>query len=228
AAENSCSFRNPRSTLVGVLRRRIHDTATIIDNPSTSPMIGATTINTSVFVHPFGRITLNQVLQPCRITWRAIAAPASPPINACEDEVGSPHHHVSKSQTIAPTSAASTTYCVMMSSRTKPWPIVLATAVPNRNAATKLKNAAQMTASRGDNTRVETTVAMLLAESWKPLRKSNVSATATVTQSRTIPEFTRAILSLTRVKRSSARRFPAHWRRLLPYRSRFPALPAVL
>jgi hypothetical protein len=32
-----------------------------------------------------------------------------------------------------------------------------------------LKKAAQITASRGDSTRVDTTVAMELAASWKPL-----------------------------------------------------------
>jgi len=52
---------------------------------------------------------------------------------------------------------------------TIPDPTVLATAVPKPNAAAKLKNAAQMTALPGDSTRVETTVAMELAASWKPL-----------------------------------------------------------
>ena len=46
-----------------------------------------------------------------------------------------------------------------------PLPMVLATAVPKRKAATKLKKAAQITASLGERTRVETTVAMLLAAS---------------------------------------------------------------
>ncbi len=46
-----------------------------------------------------------------------------------------------------------------------PEPTVVATAVPNVNAATKLKNAAQTTALPGDSTRVETTVAMELAAS---------------------------------------------------------------
>jgi len=50
-----------------------------------------------------------------------------------------------------------------------PEPTVLATAVPNPNAAMKLKNAAQITALPGVRTRVETTVAMELAASWKPL-----------------------------------------------------------
>ena len=48
-------------------------------------------------------------------------------------------------------------------------PTVVATAGPKVNAATKLKKAAQMTALPGDNTRVDTTVAMELAASWKPL-----------------------------------------------------------
>src|ERR1035441_5475615 len=58
--------------------------------------------------------------------------------------------------------------------------MVLATAVPKVKAATKLKNAAHRTATRGDNTRMETTVAMEFAASWKPLRKSKLSATTTM------------------------------------------------
>src|SRR5579883_2098467 len=97
---------------------------------------------------------------------------------------GSARHQVSRSHTIAPISPAITTYWVIESIWTIPLPMVLATAVPRKNAATKLKNAAQTTASLGESTRVETTVAMLFAASWKPLRKSNVSATRTVMMSR--------------------------------------------
>src|SRR5213082_989108 len=53
--------------------------------------------------------------------------------------------------------------------------MVLATAVPNQKAATKLKNAAQATARNGVRTRVETTVAMELAASCQPLENSNAS-----------------------------------------------------
>src|SRR5579871_109136 len=88
---------------------------------------------------------------------------------------------------MAPTRAASTTYWVTISSWIMPLPMVLATAVPRKKAATKLKNAAQITASLGESTRVETTVAMLLAASWKPLRKSKVSATRMVMTSSSIP-----------------------------------------
>ncbi len=45
----------------------------------------------------------------------------------------------------------------------RPLPMVFATAVPNPNAATKLKKAAQPTAKNGERTLVETIVAMLFA-----------------------------------------------------------------
>ena len=48
-----------------------------------------------------------------------------------------------------------------------PEPTVCATAVPNPNAATKLKKAAQTTALPGLRTRVDTTVAIEFAASWK-------------------------------------------------------------
>src|SRR5205807_6908907 len=68
--------------------------------------------------------------------------------------------------------------------RTRSPPIVLATRVPNIAKATKLKTAAQITAYRGDSTRVETTVAIELAASWKPLVKSKISATKTIKNAR--------------------------------------------
>ena len=58
-----------------------------------------------------------------------------------------------------------------------PLPMVFATWVPSTKAATKLKKAAHSTATCGVSTRVETTVAMELAASWKPFRKSKVRAT---------------------------------------------------
>src|SRR5262245_12848293 len=56
--------------------------------------------------------------------------------------------------------------------------MVAATASPNTASAAKLKNAAQITAQCGRSTRVDTTVAMEFAASWKPFMKSNASATA--------------------------------------------------
>src|SRR5882672_8946387 len=71
-----------------------------------------------------------------------------------------------------------------------PRPMVLATAVPRKKAATKLKKAAQMTASLGESTRVETTVAMLFAASWKPFRKSKIRATTMVMTTSSTSTFT--------------------------------------
>src|SRR5215510_7462822 len=105
-------------------------------------------------------------------------------MRAWDEDVGSPHHQVSRSHTIAPTSPAMTTYCVTESIRIIPPPMVLATAVPRKKAATKLKKAAHSTANFGESTRVDTTVAMLLAASWKPFRKSKISAVTTVMMSR--------------------------------------------
>ena len=71
---------------------------------------------------------------------------------------------------------------------TTPFPTVLATCTPNPKAATKLKKAAQATACIGVSTRVDTTVAMELAASWKPLMKSKTRATAMMSAtSRTAP-----------------------------------------
>ena len=59
--------------------------------------------------------------------------------------------------------------------------MVFATCTPNATNATKLNSAAHPTAMRGDSTRVLTTVATEFAASWKPLLKSNSSATPTMT-----------------------------------------------
>ena len=54
--------------------------------------------------------------------------------------------------------------------------IVAATAVPKIRNDAKLKKAAHATACWGESTRVDTTVAIEFAASWKPLKKSNDSA----------------------------------------------------
>src|SRR5207247_8792172 len=80
-------------------------------------------------------------------------------------------------QTRGPSSPARTTHCSTTHVSTTPLPTVVATWTPKPNAATKLKNAAHTTAWSGVSTRVETTVAIELAASWKPLMKSKTSAT---------------------------------------------------
>src|SRR5262245_37509860 len=67
--------------------------------------------------------------------------------------------------TMAPVRPAKMTDKVTTFRSTMPEPTVWATPVPNRNAAAKLKKAAQMTALPGGRTRVETSVAIELAAS---------------------------------------------------------------
>ena len=71
--------------------------------------------------------------------------------------------------------AQSTVVIVTTSVSTNPLPIVEATAPPT-NAPVKLKNAAIAIACRGVSTRVETTVAIAFAASWKPLLYSKMTA----------------------------------------------------
>src|SRR5262245_15932182 len=129
----------------------------MMTKPSTRPMSGARTMKISVLVQPDAMIALHPAL--------TTAAPANPPISACEELVGKPKYQVIKSHTIAPISAAKITVNVTMWMSTRPAPTVLATAVPKVNAAMKLNAAAQMTALPGDSTRVDTTVAIEFAAS---------------------------------------------------------------
>jgi hypothetical protein len=105
--------------------------------------------------------------------------PIRAPMRAWDDDVGRPRNQVMRFQEMAPTSPPSTMKG-MMSFSTSPslmtLEIVDATATPNVNAAMKLKKAARATALVGERTFVDTTVAMELAESWKPLVKSKTSA----------------------------------------------------
>jgi hypothetical protein len=86
-------------------------------------------------------------------------------MSAWDELVGRPKYQVIRSQMIAPDNPPKITAKLTTSMSTIPEPTVLATAVPKVKAATKLKNAAQMTARPGDRTRVETTVAIELAAS---------------------------------------------------------------
>ncbi len=81
-------------------------------------------------------------------------------------------------QAMAPESAPKITRSSTMWGSMMPVPMVLATCRPNTRNAMKLKNAAQATAQRGGSARVETMVAMELAASCRPFRKSNSRATA--------------------------------------------------
>ena len=108
----------------------------------------------------------------------AVPAPTMPPTSACEEEDGMPSPQVTRFQVMAPVSAPKITAGSMTLASTMPRPMVSATCRPKNRKAMKLKNAAQTTAYCGRSTRVETMVAMELAASCRPLRKSNSSATA--------------------------------------------------
>ena len=68
-----------------------------------------------------------------------------------------------------------------MPDSTIPLAIVAATA-SDRNAPTKFRLAAMITATRGDIARVDTDVAIEFAVSWKPFVKSNANAVPTTIQ----------------------------------------------
>ena len=78
---------------------------------------------------------------------------------------------------VAKAGPAAITAGSMLAGFTMPLPIVSATCTPKKRNATKLKKAAHRTAHRGERTRVDTTVAIEFAASWKPLTKSKTSAT---------------------------------------------------
>src|SRR5687768_1627885 len=121
----------------------------------------------------------------------AIPAPTMPPISAWLEEEGIPKYHVMRFQVIAPIRAAITRTCawendnaLMALLSIRPLVIVFATAWPV-SAPTKLSTAAIMMAAPGLSTRVATTVATALAVSWKPLMKSNATA-STITRARSV------------------------------------------
>src|SRR3954462_3701928 len=108
----------------------------------------------------------------------AIAAPATAPISACDEDVGRPLHQVTRFQVMAPTRPARIVSIVIAPGSRMPLPIVFAT-FSDRYAPTKLRMPAPITASRGEIERVATDVAIELAASWNPFVKSNSSAIAT-------------------------------------------------
>src|SRR5438270_119704 len=129
-------------------------------SPSSNPISGDSTMNMPMVRNPVDFSTC--------VPDRTTAAPAMPPTNACDDDVGSPSQNVIRFQPMAPTNPAKTTPIVSTCWSTTSLAMVLATCVLNTRKATKLKNAAHSTAHRGDSTRVDTTVAIELAASWNP------------------------------------------------------------
>ncbi len=157
------------STAYGVKRTKSHDTTSISSKASKLPSPGDKKIAAAVLVTPDHTTASTPAF--------AMPAPTSPPISACELDDGMPSRCVKICQTIAPASAPKITRELTTSASTMPRPTVSATCSPKTKNATKLKNAAQATAYCGRSTRVETIVAIELAASFMPLRKSNASAT---------------------------------------------------
>src|SRR5215207_4754672 len=85
---------------------------------------------------------------------RATAAPAYPPINACEELDGMPNAHVMMFHVMAPSRPAKMTFGFTTLCSIIPPPIALATASDPVRAAAKLNTAAHTTAASGLRTRV--------------------------------------------------------------------------
>ena len=158
------------STLKGVVRAKTQETMSTRTSASSMPTVGESTIANSVLPRP------DQTMAPKPAL--AVPAPTMPPTSACEEEDGMPSPQVIRFQAMAPVSAPKITAGSMTLASTMPRPMVSATCRPKNRKAMKLKNAAQATAYCGRSTRVETMVAMELAASCRPLRKSKSSATA--------------------------------------------------
>ena len=94
----------------------------------------------------------------------ASVAPTTPPMSACEDDDGSPNHHVARFQQIAPMSPPKTTVGVIAPASTIPLAIVAAT-FSEMNAPTKFRIAAIVTATLGGSAPVAMVVAIAFAVS---------------------------------------------------------------
>ena len=169
AADTSWSRRNTRSASAGLAVTRLRIPTTMNATPRRKPTTGDTTMKRTIRRSPGS----TSAPHPAFVT----AAPASPAMRACDELVGRPKYQVTRPQTNAAARPAKMTAPSTTDGSTTPLPIVVATATPKKNAATKLKNAAQATACIGVRTRVPTTVAIEFAASWKPFMKSNASAT---------------------------------------------------
>src|SRR3954470_3067863 len=128
--------------------------------------------------------------------WAASIDPTMPPMRACEELDGSPAYQVTRFHTMAPTRPAKTTVRVMSWTSTMPLAMVAAT-FSDRNAPTKLRIAANPTATRGASARVEIEVATTLAVSWNPLVKSKASAVPTTRTRRRSPSIPAYVFFMT-------------------------------
>src|SRR5216110_3218994 len=117
---------------LGTVPENIHASAVIRSPPRTKPSNGDSTIAMPILTRP---LPTSECTPPL-----ATAAPARPPISACDDDDGRPYHQVTAFQTMAPVSAPRITFTSTSVESITPVPIVLATLSPKTRNATKLKN----------------------------------------------------------------------------------------
>src|SRR5208283_4275119 len=142
----------------------------MIKKPNTKPQMGDKIMGTITFqsspvpFHQCSWFGTDQIKTPQSLCAAARHAPHKPPISACDELDGRPNHHVNRFHAMAASSAQTRISDVAILASTRPEAMVFATAVPMK-APARLVTAASMTAWRGVNTLVATTVAMELAVS---------------------------------------------------------------
>lgn len=138
-----------------------------------------------------------------------MAAPISPPNNACEELEGRPSNQVSRFHTMPPTRPANT-----MSNRACPAPasssgrgaperswifttalVTVSATCTDKKAPTRFSTAESATAILGRSAPVAMEVAIAFAVSWKPLVKSKANAVTTTNARMTKLAVTPAILT---------------------------------
>ena len=107
-----------------------------------------------------------------------------PPINACDDDIGSPNQVQIPIHEVAPTKAQNTTYGFIYCASTNPRLIVSATCELKMKYAMKPQNAAHATAFNGVKTRVVIMQETASAASFMPFKKvinnANINEDATM------------------------------------------------
>ena len=107
-----------------------------------------------------------------------------PPINACDDDIGSPNQVQIPIHEVAPTKAQNTTYGFIYCASTNPRLIVSATCELKMKYAMKPQNAAHATAFNGVKTRVVIMQETASAASFMPFKKvinnANINEDATI------------------------------------------------
>ena len=160
----SCALPKIAETMRGRTRLKQIMIAVMSSKPQTNPATGDSNMGRTTF----GQSPVDQRRTAHFPPEPASVAPQRPPMRAWDELDGRPSHQVRSPQAMAETSAQRSTGIVTAFVSTRPFPIVVATAVPAR-APTRFQTDAQATASRGVRTFVETTVAIAFAVSWNPL-----------------------------------------------------------